>query len=74
LDGSFVLKGVAIPLSLVADVEPVIGGNGQIQLVVRAAFEIDLRRFAIEGADGPAPQRDTVRFDLNLVFKSAGQG
>jgi polyisoprenoid-binding protein YceI len=74
LDGSFSLKGVAIPLALVADVEPVIDGNGQVQLLVRAAFKIDLKRFAIEGADGPAPQRDTVRFDLNLVFKSAGQG
>jgi polyisoprenoid-binding protein YceI len=73
LDGTFHLKGVAIPLALVADVEPVIGRNGQIQLLVRTAFEIDLRRFAIEGADGPAPQRDTVRFDLNLVFNSAGQ-
>ena len=38
LDGTFSLKGVAAPLTLKAEVEPVIGGDGHVQLLVRTVF------------------------------------
>ncbi|MDJ0781952.1 MAG: YceI family protein [Desulfosarcinaceae bacterium] len=68
LEGNFALKGKRVPLSLKAEVEPAIGTAGDLQLLVRTRFQIDLVRFAIEGADGPAPARNTLLFDLNLVF------
>jgi hypothetical protein len=33
-----------------------------------ARFTIDLRAFDIEGADGPAPARHTLIFDINLTY------
>lgn len=66
--GKFTLKGKTVPLSAKAEVEPVIGENGRPQLLVRTAFQIDLRTFDIEGADGPEPARYIVLFDLNLKY------
>ena len=68
ITGTFLLKGKSMPLSVPADFEPVIGVDGRPRLVVRTAFRIDLREFDIEGADGPAPARHTLQFDVNLQF------
>lgn len=68
LEGVFTLKGKRIPLPCVGEVEPVIGRSGIPQLLVRGSFQIDLREFDIEGADGPAPARYTLQFDINLIF------
>ena len=67
--GIFHLKGKRMPLSAPAEFEPVIGADGRPRLVVRTAFGIDLRDFEIEGADGPAPARHTLLFDVNLQFE-----
>ncbi len=67
--GTFQLKGKSVPLAAPAEFEPVIGVDGRPRLVVRTAFRIDLREFDIEGADGPAPARHTVKFDVNLQFE-----
>ena len=58
-----------MPLAAPAEFEPVIGADGRPRLIVRTAFRIDLRDFDIEGADGPAPARYTVKFDVNLAFE-----
>ncbi len=69
LEGVLSLKGKKRPLRLLMDVEPVIDNQGAPRLILRGAFEIDLTAFDIEGADGPAPARHTLLFDLYLMMK-----
>jgi polyisoprenoid-binding protein YceI len=69
VSGVFTLKGKKIPLISKTEFEPVIGEDGMPWLLIRGAFEIDLRVFNIEGADGPAPARHTLLFDLNFILK-----
>jgi hypothetical protein len=68
ITGTLMLKGKQMPLAAPAEFEPVIGADGRPRLVVRTAFRIDLRAFDVEGADGPAPARHTLLFDVNLQF------
>jgi hypothetical protein len=67
--GKFSLKGKSIPLTSVTQIEPVMGEDGRPRLLVNGSFKIDLRTFDIEGADGPAPARHLLLFDLNLILK-----
>lgn len=67
--GRFTLKGKSIPLTSMTQIEPVMAAEGRPHLLVSGKFKIDLRTFDIEGADGPAPARHTLRFDLNLILK-----
>ena len=67
--GQFTLKGKTVPLTSMAEIEPVIANNGKPQLLIRSTFKIDLRTFKIEGADGPAPARHTLLFDVNFRLK-----
>lgn len=67
--GNFRLKGKSIPLTSMTQIEPVMGDDGRPRLLVSGAFKIDLRTFDIEGADGPAPARHMLLFDLNLILK-----
>jgi polyisoprenoid-binding protein YceI len=67
--GIFTLKGKKIPLSSKMEFEPVLGEDGKPRLLIRGAFKIDLRVFNIEGADGPAPARHILLFDLNFILK-----
>ena len=69
ITGIFTLKGKKIPLSAIMEFEPVIGEDGKPRLLIRGAFKIDLRVFNIEGADGPAPARHVLLFDLNFILK-----
>jgi polyisoprenoid-binding protein YceI len=69
VNGRFKLKGVEVPLSIRAEVEPVIGPDGKPRLLGRGSFSIDLKSFKISGADGPEPQRNTILFDINLKLK-----
>lgn len=69
--GTFTLKGTSVPLAVVAEFEPVIGADGGPRLLVRSAFQIDLRTFDIEGADGPEPAKYTLLLDVNLKLKPA---
>jgi polyisoprenoid-binding protein YceI len=69
--GTFTLKGTSVPLAVVAEFEPVIGADGGPRLLVRTAFQIDLRTFDIEGADGPEPAKYTLLLDVNLKLKPA---
>ncbi len=69
--GTFTLKGASVPLAVVAEFEPVIGADGGPRLLVRSAFQIDLRTFDIEGADGPEPAKYTLLLDVNLKLKPA---
>jgi len=66
--GKFMLKGQSIPLTSMTQIEPVMGEDGKPRLLVSGAFKIDLRTFDIEGADGPAPARHMLLFDLNLIL------
>ena len=71
ITGVFSLKGTEKPMSLPVEIEPVVGPDGQPHLLVRGAFRIDLTVFDIEGADGPAPARNTLLLDVNLMFRNA---
>jgi len=67
--GKFMLKGKSIPLTSITELEPIMGEDGRPRLLVSGSFKIDLRTFNIEGADGPAPARHMLLFDLNLILK-----
>jgi polyisoprenoid-binding protein YceI len=67
--GQFTLKGKSIPLTSMTQIEPIMAEDGQPRLLVSGTFKIDLRTFDIEGADGPAPARHLLLFDLNLILK-----
>jgi polyisoprenoid-binding protein YceI len=67
--GKFMLKGQSIPLNSMTQIEPVMGEDGRPRLLVNGSFKIDLRTFDIEGADGPAPARHMLVFELNLILK-----
>ncbi len=69
--GTFELKGVRIPLSVPTMFEPVVDDQGQPQLLMNGSFSIDLRTFKIEGADGPAPAKHTLQFDVNFALTPA---
>jgi polyisoprenoid-binding protein YceI len=69
VNGIFTLKGKKIALSTKMEFEPVIGEDVKPRLLIRGAFKIDLRVFNIEGADGPAPARHMLLFDLNFILK-----
>ena len=69
IQGRFTLKGKTVPLTSMAEIEPVIADNGKPNLLIRSTFKIDLRTFEIEGADGPAPARHTLLFDANFKLK-----
>jgi polyisoprenoid-binding protein YceI len=69
IQGVFTLKGKSIPLNSMAEFEPIIAENGKPRLLIRSTFKIDLRVFDIEGADGPAPARHTLLFDVNFILK-----
>jgi polyisoprenoid-binding protein YceI len=69
IQGLFTLKGKTVPLTSMAEIEPVIADNGKPNLLIRSTFKIDLRTFQIEGADGPAPARHTLLFDANFKLK-----
>jgi len=71
MTGVFKLKGVSKTLSLPVEIEPIVGVDGKPRLLVRGAFQIDLTEFDIEGADGPAQARNTLIFDVNLMFRNA---
>lgn len=71
VNGTLVLKGKRLALSCPAEFEAVIGEDGEPRLITRTAFKIDLREFDIEGAEGPAPQRHTLLFDVHLSLKLA---
>ena len=74
LNGIFKMKGKEQQMSVPATIEPVIGENGNPELIVSGSFSIDLRNFEIEGATGPEPQKYTLLFDLNLIFSPAPEG
>ena len=69
VNGSFILKGKSKQMAARGELEPIVDEDGQPRLLVRVAFQIDLVEFEIEGADGPAPARNTVLFDINMKFK-----
>jgi hypothetical protein len=70
LQGRFKIKNHESQAALPVELEPVIGINGKPLLLIRGRFQINLKDFAIEGAEGPAPANDTLNIDLNLTFKA----
>ena len=70
VNGTFILKGKRVSLKSIAEFEPIIDDNENPRLLIRATFNIDLRVFQIEGADGPAPARHTLLFDVNIILKA----
>ena len=74
VEGTFELKGKPIPLTAVAEIEPILSADGKPRLLIYGTFKIDLRTFDIEGADGPAPARHTLLFNLNLILQQKTMG
>ncbi len=74
ISGIFTLKGKSMPLTCPAEFELVIGEEDMPRLLIRTAFRIDLRIFNIEEADGPAPARHTLLFDVNFLLKERKTG
>ncbi|MFQ5415385.1 MAG: YceI family protein [Phycisphaerae bacterium] len=75
MKGRFAMKGVAVPISVRSDFEPVIVETGAPGLDMTASFQISLNAFGIEGPDGPEPARSTLVFNVHLTLtpdKSAG--
>ena len=70
VNGTFTLKGKSIQLTCPAEFELGVGEDETPSLLIRTAFNIDLRVFNIEGADGPEPARFTLLFDVNFILKS----
>ncbi|MEO1365825.1 MAG: YceI family protein [Acidobacteriota bacterium] len=68
--GTFTMMGIDIPLEVRAQLEPVIGEDGDPRLQVQAGFEMRLKSpFGIEGPHGPAPANDTLDFHLNVLLE-----
>jgi polyisoprenoid-binding protein YceI len=70
VSGTFTLKGKSIKLTCPSEFELGVGEDNTPNLMIRSAFNIDLRTFDIEGADGPEPARFTLLFDVNFILKS----
>ncbi len=66
--GDFTLRGNTLPLTVTADMEPIINRDGEPRLLVRATFQITVTEFGVEGADGPSPANETMLFDTVLRF------
>ncbi len=71
--GTFTLKGRKLPIHMTMAVEPVLDVHQQPMLLMQGMFDIDLGRFDIEGADGPAPANRTLIFDLFLPFRASAK-
>ena len=69
IKGDFFLKGKRKSIAARGEFEPIVGEDGLPRILVRGSFRINLLEFQIEGADGPAPARNTVLFDINLTFR-----
>ncbi len=67
--GIFTLKGIEIPLRPAMDLEPIVNNNGDPRLLIRSSFQINLRTFNIEEAEGPEPAKHTLLFDVYYVLK-----
>ncbi len=74
LEGTLALKGKQKKLRPAIEFEPILDAAGRPRLLARGRFQLDVREFAIEGAEGPAPARYLMVFDLNLVFRPAALG
>ncbi len=68
INGNFSMKGKTNPMSVQAQIEPIIGEKDTPLILITGSFPINLKRFDIEGATGPEPQKYTLLFDFNLVF------
>ena len=70
--GTFILKGLSIPIEVRGEIEPVIGEDGAPRLSVSASYQIRLSNpFNIPGPDGPAVAADTLVFFLDFLLKGA---
>jgi len=68
--GRFEMLGTTVPLSVNAQVEPVIAEDGTPRLEVHATFRLRIAdAFGLKGPDGPAPANDTMLFDARLRLK-----
>ncbi|HEX4822790.1 MAG TPA: YceI family protein [Candidatus Polarisedimenticolaceae bacterium] len=68
--GRFEMLGNAVPLTVNAQVEPVIAEDGTPRLEVHATFRLRIADpFGLKGPDGPSPANDTMLFDARLRLR-----
>lgn len=69
ISGTLSMRGVEQPISFTAQIEPVVGSNREVQLLVEGRFELNLKTpYGMPAADGPSPQNETVLVDVALSF------
>lgn len=70
VQGTLEMMGIKVPLSVIAQIEPIITEDGQARLQVYASFNLRLKdNFDLEGPDGPDEAKDTLVFVLNFLLK-----
>ena len=63
------MMALRVPMDVRAQIEPVIGDDGQPRLWVRASSTLRINDpFELEGPDGPSPARDTLLFNLDFMM------
>ena len=67
--GTFTLKGQSIPLSPSMEFEPIVNRDGNVRLLIRGGFEINVRNFKIEEAEGPEPANHTLLVNYHFVMR-----
>lgn len=67
--GTLSMRGHEQPISFTAQIEPVVGADRGVQLLVEGRFELNLTSpYGMPAADGPSPQNETVLVDVALAF------
>jgi len=69
VEGSLDFKGIQAPLSVSAQLEPVLTEAGEQRLQVFASFRLPLRKnYDVEGPDGSKEASDNLDFQLNFLL------
>lgn len=70
MTGTFTLRGVVVPLTVRAILEPAVDESGEPRVLMQAAFQLRLAPFEMEGPDpSQMPANDLLLFDVTLVLE-----
>lgn len=70
ITGEFQLMHYRVPLTLRAQITPILGEKGEPLLQIQTAFNLNItENFKITGPDGPDPARQILKFNLNFLMQ-----
>jgi len=70
VEGEFQLMKYKHPLRINAQLLPFMDEQGRLRLLVEARFQLRITRdYQLEGPDGPAPENETMLFNLNFIMQ-----